>query len=335
MRQHKQTAQGKIKTSDFQPPWWARNRHLQTLWPRFLMAKKVLNYTTERLELADGDFVDLAWGEKPAKPRGLAVIFHGLEGSIKSHYANHTLASLQQNNWQVVLMHFRGCSGEPNRLAKSYHSGDTEDARYLLSYLHQRYSHLPMVAVGFSLGGNMLLKLLGEEPKQPWLTAAVSISAPLRLDECASSINKGFSRLYQHYLLSSMCRTVKAKMANIQYPKTLQLCEQKLAKLKSFCQFDQCITAPLHGFANAYDYYRRASAIDYLKHILTPTLILHAADDPFMNSKVIPQAHMLAPAVNMEISQYGGHVGFLQGKPWQPSIWYLSRLHSYFKGLGL
>ncbi|HAW76020.1 MAG TPA: hydrolase, partial [Alteromonas australica] len=208
-------AHGKIVKSQFRIPTWAKNRHIQTIWPRFIQKRLPLTYGMERLTLPDDDFVDVAWGPKPAEPSGVVVLFHGLEGSIRSHYANDMMATLSQGGWQVVMMHFRGCSGEANLTPRAYHSGETGDPAFIINFLQQRYPDTPKAAIGFSLGGNMLLKLLGEHPDSLGLKAAVAVSAPLKLDECATSVNQGFSKVYQKYLLGSMKKNLLKKMQRI------------------------------------------------------------------------------------------------------------------------
>lgn len=321
---------GQSVVSDFHPPWWARNRHIQTIWPRFFQRRMPLDIRMQRLTLPDGDFVDIAWGTEPEKITGIVVFFHGLEGSVRSHYANDMMATLEQQGLLVVLMHFRGCSGEQNTLPRAYHSGETEDALFFLNYLQELYPDTPKVAVGFSLGANMLLKLLGENPQQQYLQAAVAVSAPMLLDECATSINQGFSRLYQKYLLGSMVKNLLSKIEKMSYPN--ELTSARVKKLRSFREFDQHVTAPLHGFSGADDYYRQCSALGYIKDIRTPTLVLHAKDDPFMNDKVIPASHQLSPLVRLEVSKYGGHVGFMQGSPWRPKIWMHKRVKDFISG---
>lgn len=322
-------AHGTIRRSSFRAPFWAKNRHVQTIWPRFLQKRKALSVTTERLATPDNDFVDLAWSPQPDNSKGLVVVFHGLEGSIRSHYANDVMASLNNDGWQVVLMHFRGCSGEPNNTTRTYHSGDTRDAMFVLEQLKRRHPEQLMVAVGFSLGGNMLLKLLGENPLQKWLHSACVISAPLKLAECSESINKGFSRVYQRYLLASMKRTLLTKMKHLDYSHDLSISVPHVREISSFREFDDLVTAPLHGYQDAIDYYEKCSGFNFLKAIHTPTLILHATDDPFMNEKVIPDESDLARAVTLELSDNGGHVGFMQGTPWRPVIWFHERLRAF------
>ncbi len=320
---------GRIIKSSFKVPSWARNRHIQTIWPRYIQKRKPLKYTMERLTLPDDDFVDVAWGPKPKSPTGIVTMFHGLEGSIRSHYANDMMATLSQFGWQVVMMHYRGCSGVPNLKPRAYHSGETEDPSFFLEWIHQKFPQLPKVAVGFSLGGNMLLKLLGENPAQKWLQGAVSISAPLKLAECAKSINQGFSRVYQKYLLNSMKSTLRQKMEYIDYRRLIQLTNDDVEKMKHFSDFDEKITAPLHGFEDAQDYYEKCSAYHFLSAIHCPTLVLHSIDDPFMNHLVVPKEHELARNVTMELSERGGHVGFMQGSIFNTRVWLHERVKRF------
>jgi predicted alpha/beta-fold hydrolase len=320
---------GVLAKSEFEPPWWAKNRHIQTIWPRFFQRRATLDILPQRLELPDGDFVNLAWTQRPENPKGIIILFHGLEGSVKSHYANDLMAYMHKQGWWSVLMHFRGCGGEHNTLPRAYHSGETEDALFFLEWLQNRFADLPKVAIGFSLGGNMLLKLLGENSQQKILSGAVSVSPPMRLDQCAESINKGFSQLYQRHLMSSMKSNLLAKMAKIDYPDSLGLTPAVANRLKTFEQFDEVVTAPLHGFLGATDYYSKCSAAQFLKDIKTPTLILHSQDDPFMNDKVVPRPDELSSMVRCELSERGGHVGFMQGTPRKPTIWLHQRINDF------
>lgn len=320
---------GEVLQSQFIAPWWATNRHVQTIWPRFFQKRQMFTPKWEKLELPDGDFVDLAWGKQHESAKGLLVFFHGLEGSVNSHYANDMMAFFERQGWNTVLMHFRGCSGEINRTTRAYHSGETSDALFLLDCLQHRFPDLPKIAIGFSLGANMLLKLLGENAEQNILSAAVTVSPPMKLDQCALSINQGFSRLYQGHLMKSMVANLLSKMQQVDYSAFPAITQQRVEKLTSFREFDDLITAPLHGFRDADDYYQQCSAIGYLKHIGTPTLILHAADDPFMNENVIPKASELSPFVRCEVSEKGGHVGFMQGSPLNPTIWLHERIAEF------
>jgi predicted alpha/beta-fold hydrolase len=209
-------------------------------------------------------------------------------------------------------MNFRGASGEPNRLPRFYHGGDTADLAFLLNTMKLREPTTKKAVVGVSLGGNVLLKWLGETGSQTLIDAAVAVSVPFQLKNVVQKINKGFSRVYQSHLLEKL-RTVflqKLDVVNDQLPLT----KQKLYSIKSLYEFDEQITAPLHGFASVNEYYQKSSSRQYLSQIQTPTLIIHALDDPFMTSDTLPTSKELSPDILLELSQYGGHVGFIAEK---------------------
>ncbi|PJG60560.1 hydrolase [Aeromonas cavernicola] len=310
--------------SHFHAPWWVRNPHLQTILPKWLR-KKSAKVVSERFELPDGDFVDLAWsGQVMADSRPLVVVFHGLEGSVDSHYATGLFAHLQQTGREAVLMHFRGCSGEPNRHLRAYHSGAIEDAQAVISALNQRFPSKPLLAIGYSLGGNMLVNLLAGD-QEVALQGAMVISAPLQLASSAKRVNQGWSKVYQRYLLHSMRRNLLRKMAR--QPEALAHWQpEQIHHITTLRDFDEQVTAPLHGFTSADHYYQTCSGLPMLSQITIPTLILHAADDPFMSHDAIPRADQLSPMVRYELSQHGGHVGFLYGTPWRPRFWLDERI---------
>jgi hypothetical protein len=300
----------------FKPAWWLPGAHLQTLFPYVFRKHRVAPLHRERVELPDGDFIDIDWG--PACDGPLVLLLHGLEGSIRSHYAGGLMSSLGARGFQVALMNFRGCSGEPNRLPRSYHSGETGDVDTLVRLLHARSPHRRLLAVGVSLGGNVLLKWLGENPQQALVDRAVAVSVPFELDKAAARLQSGMSRLYQAYLLRKLRRSTRAKAGLMSMPIALE----RLDALKTFRAFDDQVTAPLHGFAGVDDYYRRSSSRQFLKYICTPTFILHALDDPFMTPDCVPGRDELGPGVTLELSRSGGHVGFITGKwPWRVRYW--------------
>ncbi|WP_075182581.1 hydrolase [Pantoea sp. 1.19] len=302
------------------------NPHLQTLLPRLLRRRVTFHPHWQRLELPDGDFVDLAWSEDPAqaahKPR--VVLFHGLEGSLHSPYAHGLLSAFQQRGWLGVVMHFRGCSGEPNRNARIYHSGETGDARYFLDWLPRRWGRVPTAAVGVSLGGNMLTCLLAEMGDACPLEAAVVISAPLLLEPCSRRLEQGFSRIYQRYLLGLLKQNARRKL--LAWPGTLPVDLHQLRNVRRLRQFDDAITARAHGFADASDYYQRASGLPRLHAVRKPLLIIHAQDDPFMTDAVIPDPRTLPPQVTCQLCEHGGHVGFVGGTLRQPQMWLEQRV---------
>jgi predicted alpha/beta-fold hydrolase len=302
-----------IKTNFFEPAWGLASSHLQTLWPFFFRNRQHPPVTWERLELPDGDFVDLVWSDLNIDGP-LVVILHGLEGSFRSHYIPGLLGILQQAGFRCVVMHFRGCSGEPNRMDRAYHSGDTDDLAYLMQTLKNRAPNTPVFAVGISLGGNVLLKWLGQTGASNSLTAAVAISVPFQLGVSADTLNTGIARLYQYYLLRSLVQNITTKFAGRNAPIDLQ----RVARIHTLREFDDAVTAPLHGFDSAAHYYAISSSRQYLKTIARPTLIIHAQDDPFMTREVIPRNDELSPSTTLKLSKKGGHVGFIANSAFKP-----------------
>lgn len=314
----------------FKPAWWLRNSHLQTLWPAVIRKRRLkpsIKLQRERIELPDGDFIDLDWMQKDAEGP-LVIVLHGFEGSVNSHYAKGMLNVIHSHGWRGVFMHFRGCSGEHNRLPRSYHSGDTTDLSFVMNILHQREPHTPLAAIGYSLGGNILLKWLGETGKSNPLKAAIAVSVPFELQKAAKRIQTGFSRFYQWYFLRCLRKRLKRKFKRVPPPVNPAI----LKSVSSLPEFDNVFTAPLYGFRDVDDYYASASCRQYLRFIQVPTLLVHAKDDPFMTEDVIPTAEELSPFVKMEITEAGGHVGFVSGKfPWKPVYWLEERTPHFFR----
>jgi predicted alpha/beta-fold hydrolase len=306
-----------VTITPFKPAWWLPGPHLQTLWPTFSRSQqKKLPLIRERIELPDGDFVDLDWMNQSTQP--IVLLLHGLEGSANSPYMQGMLRALEKNNWRAVVMHFRGCSGEPNRFTHAYHSGETGDISAVVDLLRQREPHTPIAAIGFSLGGNVLLKWLGETHTSNPLTAAVAVSVPFQLSEVATRLEKGFSRVYQWHLLKSLREKMREKFLSQKNTEE----HNSLADITTLRQFDEKVTAPLHGFNGANDYYEKCSSRQFLKTIAVPTLLLQAEDDPFMTDKVIPDKNELSATTEMIVTDHGGHVGFVEGKfPWRPEYW--------------
>ena len=307
--------------SGFKPAWWCRGPHLQTLWPALFRLWPRRRVRRERLELPDGDFVDLDWSCNDAGP--IVILLHGLEGSSRSHYARSMLQALPRAGMRAVLMHFRGCSGEPNRQTRAYHSGDTGDLDFLATTLRQREPQTPIIAVGFSLGGNVLLKWLGEQGAHAGLRCAVAVSVPFLLHAATTHMNRGFSRFYQWWLVRHLKRSYVRKSQR----HTGLLPLREVRRLRNFYEFDDRITAPLHGFTDALHYYSVSSSRQFLARIRIPTLILQAADDPFMPASVIPSARELSASIQLEVHRHGGHVGFVSGRlPWRPRYWLEQRI---------
>ena len=275
----------------------------------------------ERLELPDGDFLDLAWTPDHGGP--CVLVLHGLEGSHRSPYVRAMLAALHSAGYRGVLMHFRGCSGAPNRLPRSYHSGDTGDAASVVAHITAQHGRPPFAAIGYSLGGNVLLKWLGECGAAASFMTAVAVSVPFDLAACADRLAKGASRFYQWHLVRSMQARFTAKFGTGDNPLGIT----DIKTLDSFWRFDDAVTAPLHGFRDVHDYYTSASCRPFLKRIARPTLILHAADDPFVPALAVPCAAELGAEVSLELAAHGGHVGFITGAvPGRARYWLEARI---------
>ena len=302
--------------SPFQPAWWLPGPHLQTLWGALGRRAPMLQRQRERLWLADGDFLDLDW-HGPHDPHApLALLLHGLTGSSNSHYILGLQQRLAANGWASVALNWRGCSGEPNLLPRGYHSGASEDLAETIAHLRAQRPMAPLYAVGYSLGGNVLLKHLGESGDESGLQGAVAVSVPFRLDQCADRIGVGFSRVYQAHFMRAMVAYVKDKQRLFIHKgqaDRLSILEKlgPLDGMRTFWDFDGRITAPLHGFKDADDYYRRASSRYYLQRIQVPTLLIQSRDDPFVYPHSLPRADELAPGTTFELHARGGHVGFI------------------------
>ncbi len=311
----------------FKPAWWCRGPHMQTLWPFLFRRTTRVELRRERIELPDGDFLDLDWTINNNGP--IVLVLHGLEGSSNSKYARGLLKAVHDHGWRGVVMHFRGCSGEPNRLPRGYHSGETGDLAYVVDLLRRREPEAPFFVVGFSLGGNVLLKWLGEAGARAPVKAAIAVSVPFLLAESAKRLERGFSQTYQWGLIRSMCQSVSEKRKWMKLPLKIE----DLSTLKTFRDFDEHVTAPLHGFAGADDYYLRSSSRQYLKGIQVLTLIIQSRDDPFMTDAVIPRPDELSSTVRLELCDHGGHVGFVAGgHPWAPRYWLERRIVKQLAG---
>ena len=317
--------------NQFTPPWWATSPHIQTILPFIFKVTKPATFR-QRQELPDGDFIDLDWLGSPQNGEPITVIIHGLEGSVDSHYARRMLLAAKDAKLCAVVHHHRGCSGEPNRLARSYHSGDTQDLQHTLLELKIYYPDSPLYAIGYSLGGNVLAKYQGEYQDKSLIERAVVISAPLNLSACATKLEHGFSKVYQNYLIKRLRKKMRQKLSTPIIGKQMPISRWKLRKLKTFQAFDDKVTAPLHGFKDVDDYYQKASALPYLKKICKPTLVIHAKDDPFMTEAVIPMDHEMSANVEYELHEFGGHVGFIQGGfPWKPRFYLEPRVIAFLQ----
>lgn len=315
--------------SPFRPATWLPGGHLQTLFNPLLRKPPSLQRQRVRMTLSDGDYLDLDWHGSTQQSAPIAILLHGLTGSSASLYILGQQRALAAVGWRSVAVNWRGCSGEPNHTARAYHSGASDDLAEVVEHIHNLNPDQPLFAVGYSLGGNVLLKYLGERGVDSPLHAAVAVSVPFRLDQCADRLQVGFSRVYQSRFMRDMLAYVANKKRLFQH----QGLDAEYARLDvlgsldgmdSFWDFDGRITAPLHGFASAQDYYRRCSSRYFLGDIRLPTLIIQAQNDPFVYPHSLPESNELSASTEFELHQRGGHVGFVEGLPWRPG-YYLER----------
>lgn len=324
----------RIVRSAFRPARWLRNRHAQTIYPSFPWAWRARPaLRREVLKLPDGDVTAVDWvieTEGTPKSAPLLIILHGLESSAESAYARMLMQAAARRQWRCCVLHFRDCGDYRNVLPRRYHAGETNDVRYFVAKLEREGQFGPMVAAGYSLGGNVLLKYLGESGAGCPLKGAAAVCVPLDLHECAEALNNGISKGYQRYLLKRMKQSVARKFD----PHTAAFDWQRAMQARTFAEFDDAVTAPLHGFAGKDDYYDKCSSVHFLTRIERPTLIVNALDDPFMTPEVIPAAGALSEHVTLEISDHGGHVGFIEGgPPWRPRFYLPQRLIGFLEPL--
>ncbi len=307
-----------MPTEKFVAAWWLRGGHSQTLWST-IMRKTPLAIRSERLETPDGDFIHLDWTGDGGP---IVVILPGLQGSSGSPYVRRLLRECAGRGWRGVVLNYRGC-GEPNRLPHSYHCGRTCDLDYLVRLLRRREPNTPIGTVGYSLGANICMKWLGEEGMRGEslpITAAVGVSVPFHLGVVAKKIERGFSRIYQWHLLNSLRRDLERKMAVINIG--LDLTAREIRGLRTFFQFDDRVTSPLNGFNGAEDYYAKTRCDNLLKYVSVPTLIVNARNDPLVPAHLIPDVCNVSDHVTLEITDNGGHIGFISGRwPWAPRYW--------------
>jgi len=308
----------------FTAPLGFSNPHIQTLWPSAFRPGIKLQRQRERIDTEDNDFFDVDW--YGAGQRGVVILLHGLTGSSQSHYILGLQRVLADAGYRVAAINFRGCSGESNLKAGSYHAGFTDDIDRLYQLVRMRYRDLPVYSVGFSLGGNMMLKWLAEKASKLQIEAAMAVSVPYRLASCADRVDQGFSKVYRYHLISAMKQHIAEKKRYF----AQQGIEDELArlnalgdlrKIRSFWQFDHQVVAALNGFDDVHDYYAQCSSFGYLKNIRVETLLVNALDDPFMNESVLPQEAELANNMRLISPENGGHVGFMMKQQGRLGYW--------------
>lgn len=315
--------------AEYQAPVWLPGGDLQTVYPYFFAPVPQVDYRRERWELPDGDFLDLDWVDGAADVP-LVVLFHGLEGNSHGFYARALMNAVKQRGWRGVVVHFRGCSGEPNRLPRAYFAGDSAEIDYILKRLKQTNGHAALYAIGVSLGGNALLKWLGEEGENATaaINRAVAISAPVDLTITGHNLDKVVNRYsYTAKFLSTLKQTALQKLDT--YPTLYE--RKKVEALSSLYAFDDLVTAPLHGYRGADDYWRRASSKPGLIHVRVPTLLINARNDPFMPGSALPRPDEVSSAITLDFPAQGGHVGFLEG-PFPGNVnWLPQRVLGFFE----
>ena len=305
-----------IISSEFKPAWWLKNPHLQTIWGVKFKQITDIELEPQRIELDDGDFIDVL-KTQDINNKPIVLFLHGLEGCVESHYVKPLIKRLDEAGFAVYFMHFRGCSGELNRLPRGYSSNDTHDLQAVIDVIKTDHERDPFAVIGVSLGGSVVLKWLGENANNAETTVGVAISVPFKLRDTAIKLEKGPSRIYQKYLINLCQQKYQKKVEQLNSPMDVDV-----KSLNTFYLYDDNITAPLHGFESAEDYYEKCSSRQFLKSIRKPTLILHSKDDPFMWDHTAPDEHELSKDVHLELTEKGGHVGFISGKyPWKTEYW--------------
>ena len=322
------TSAGKITppvSTEFSPAWFLRGPHAQTIWGRLVRPRRLVELRREALELPDSDELILDHLDAP-DARLHFVLLHGLEGSSQSVYMQGVLSAVARERQAATAINFRSCAREPNSLTRMipnrrprfYHSGDTADFDFVVRTMHQRMAGKTIVAFGASLGGNVLLKWLGENPDQKLIAAAATLSVPYDLGAGAQHLD---TTAAGRFYVARFLKTLKKKVLREDIAKLIDV--EKVKRSRNFYDFDEWATAPLHGFEGADDYYARSSSIYFLDRIKTPTLALNATDDPFIPAEVLDRARAAAsPAIDFRTTETGGHVGFIGGTaPWACEYW--------------
>lgn len=309
----------------FQPAWWCRGPHAQTIWGSIGRPMPTLRLQRERWETPDGDFLDLdRISGAPGTP--ILVVLHGLEGSARSKQVLGLLAKAQRKGWRGIGVNFRSCSGELNRLRRSYHAGETSDLAWILQRIVSSDPASPIFCVGLSLGGNVLLKYLGEQGESlpASVRAAAAVSTPFDLAQSAHFLERGFSRVYMNRLVRSLKRKTRAKLKL--YPDGVD--RRALEAARTLAEFDEVVTGPIHGFRGAADYWEASRSSPFLSKIRRPTLLINARDDPFLPESALPfQTVAENRFLTAEFTAGGGHVGFLTGSwPGRPACWMEGRV---------
>jgi uncharacterized protein len=320
-------------STPFYPPWWLRSAHAQTIYGSVYAKKPEVAYRRERWDTFDNDFVDIDFTDQPNVPSTAPHIhlFHGLEGSSGSGYARALMDAARSQGWSGSVLNWRGCSGEPNRTVRAYHSGDTAEVNWVLHKLKARLGDRPLFVAGVSLGGNALLKWTGEQGNAAAqvVRAVAGVCAPMDLAAGGAALEQGFTRVYGKHFLGTLRDKAVSKLVRAGETDGARL--SALRKARSLREFDNHYTAPVHGFIDTADYWKRASSKPFLRTIAVPTLILCAKDDPIVPAYSLPTRQEVSQHVMLEYSEHGGHVGFVSG-PFPGNIsWLSQRLITYLQ----
>lgn len=311
-------------------PGWLPGGHLQTIVAARLVGLQRVAYRRERWDAPDGDFidVDIAQPEPTDESAPLLVLFHGLEGDSQSHYSRALMRDAADRGWRGIVAHFRGCSGEPNRLPRAYHSGDSDEGDWILRRVHALWPAAPLYAVGISLGGNMLAKWLGERAEDAqFVTAAASVGSPLDLAAGGAVLARGFNRIYTQMFLATLKPKALAKVER--FPGVANA--GRLHACRNLYEFDNEYTAPVHGFRDTDDYWDRASGKRWLGGVRVPHLVLNALNDPFVPAVSLPRTDQVSRYVRLDQPAGGGHIGFVRGPPPGRLDFLPQRLHEFFR----
>ena len=302
-----------VITQNYRPPVLFQSGHLQTMYPTLFRKPPLVTTRRERIDTLDGDFLDLDWSD-PAGSKRLAILTHGLEGSSRGNYCQGMAAALKRSGWDVLAWNFRGCSGEPNRMLRSYHSGATEELQVVLDHVFEETGYEHIVLIGFSLGGNLMLKFLGDagDSIDQRITGSVAISVPCDLASSAKKLEEWQNRFYMNRFMRSLREKVHEKA--VRFPD--QISTDGLEAMRTFSEFDNAYTGPIHGFVDADDYWSQCSCRQVLPDISVPTLLISALDDPFLTPECFPhEAAKENPHLQLNTPRHGGHLGFVEFNP--------------------
>ena len=297
-----------LVSSNYRPPFLLRNGHFATIYAGLVRKVEGVIQDREHLELPDGDFLDLDWSKAPRSTHRVAILLHGLEGDAQRHYITGSAKKLNENGYDACAVNFRGCSGRPNRLYRSYHSGATEDLMIIISHILKIGQYTEIYLLGFSLGGNLILKYLGEGYTVPGqIKAAVTVSVPCDLKDACHQLLQSKNVLYSNRFKKHLIGKLRSKQKD--FPENIS--EQTISNIKTLKDFDDAYTAPAHGFKDAFDYYAQCSSKQFLPQIKVPSLIVNAIDDSFLGETCYPYKEAQEnPNLYLEVTDFGGHVGF-------------------------